>query len=213
MRRLFKPETLGAVGKTKREATPRAGLKILRDSWGVAHVYGKTASDVMWGAGWVAAEDRGLILQLIRGPGRIAALDGPAYDQSREFVPSSATETRAGRASTRSSAAREASELLKEVDAYTAGLNAYLKASKAGYPPWTRNDTVAAAAVLAGQYGVGGGDETRRARAARRARGLARCDRGPPRLERPARAAGPGDAGDRAAEPPTTATTRARTAT
>ena len=43
----------------------------------MAHVYGKTASDVMWGAGWVAAEDRGLILQLIRGPGRIAALDGP----------------------------------------------------------------------------------------------------------------------------------------
>ena len=36
VRRLFKPETLGAVGKTKREATPHAGLKILRDSWGVA---------------------------------------------------------------------------------------------------------------------------------------------------------------------------------
>ena len=33
VRRLFKPETLGAVGKTKREATPRAWLKILRESW------------------------------------------------------------------------------------------------------------------------------------------------------------------------------------
>ena len=54
-------------------------------------------------------------------------------------------------------------QLLKEVDAYTAGLNAYLMASKAGYPLWTRNDTVVAAAVLGGQYGVGGGDETRRA--------------------------------------------------
>jgi len=162
VRRLFKPETLGAVGKTKREATPRAGLKILRDSWGVAHVYGKTASDVMWGAGWVAAEDRGLILQLIRGPGRIAALDGPAYDQSREFVPSTQTETELAREYTLLRGPR-GKELLKEVDAYTAGLNAYLKASKAGYPPWKRNDTIAAAAVLAGQYGVGGGDETRRA--------------------------------------------------
>ena len=92
LRKDFKPETLGATGKTRREATQHKGVRILRDSWGVAHVYGKTALDVMWGAGWVAAEDRGLILQLIRGPGRITALDGPAYDQSREFVPSSQTE-------------------------------------------------------------------------------------------------------------------------
>jgi hypothetical protein len=92
LRRLYKPETLGPSGKSKRESTPRRGLRILRDRWGVAHVYGKTALDTMWGAGWVAAEDRGLILQLIRGPGRIAALDGPAYDQSREFVPSASTE-------------------------------------------------------------------------------------------------------------------------
>jgi len=162
LRSLFKPETLGAVGKTKREATPRAGLKILRDSWGVAHVYGKTASNVMWGAGWVAAEDRGLILQLIRGPGRIAALDGPAYDQSREFVPSSQTEAELAREYTLLRGPN-GKQLLKEVDAYTAGLNAYVKASGAGFPPWKRNDTVAAAAVLAGQYGVGGGDETRRA--------------------------------------------------
>jgi acyl-homoserine lactone acylase PvdQ len=162
LRALFKPETLGAAGKTTREATPRAGLKILRDSWGVAHVYGKTASDVMWGAGWVAAEDRGLILQLIRGPGRIAALDGPAYDQSREFVPSSQTEAALAREYTLLRGPK-GKQLLQEVDAYTAGLNAYLKASKAGYPPWKRNDTIAAAAVLAGQYGVGGGDETRRA--------------------------------------------------
>ena len=62
----------------------------------------------MWGAGWVAAQHRGLILQLIRGPGRIAALDGPAYDQSREFVPSSATETELAREYTLCTA-REAS--------------------------------------------------------------------------------------------------------
>src|SRR4051812_5130548 len=162
LRALFKPETLGAIGKTKREATPRAGLKILRDAWGVAHVYGKTASDVMWGAGWVAAEDRGLILQLIRGPGRIAALDGPAYDQSREFVPSSQTEAELAREYTLLRGPN-GKQLLKEVDAYTAGLNAYVRARGAGSPPWTRTDTIAAAAELAGQYGVGGGDETRRA--------------------------------------------------
>jgi acyl-homoserine lactone acylase PvdQ len=164
LRRLYKPETLGPSGKTKREPTPRAGLKILRDRWGVAHVYGKTALDVMWGAGWVAAEDRGLILQLIRGPGRMTALDGPAYDQSREFVPSSQTEaTLAAQYGLVRKLGKRGRQMIRQVDAYTAGLNAYLKATKAGYKPWTRNDTVAAAAVLAGQYGVGGGDEARRA--------------------------------------------------
>lgn len=49
------------------------------------------------------------------------------------------------------------------MDAYTAGLNAFWKASKTSYRPWTRNDTVAAAALLAGRFGVGGGDEARRA--------------------------------------------------
>ena len=162
LQRLYKPETLGRSGKTKLEPTPRPTVKIYRDRWDVAHVYGKTAQDVMWGAGWVAAEDRGLILQLIRGPGRVDAIDGPAYDQSREFVPSSATEQELARQYTLLRGPR-AKQLLREVDAYTAGLNAYLQQSKAGYAPWTRNDTIAAAAVLAGQYGVGGGDETRRA--------------------------------------------------
>jgi acyl-homoserine lactone acylase PvdQ len=94
----------------------------------------------------------------------MAAIDGPGYDQSREFVPSSATEAQlAAQYGLVRKLGKRGTQMIKEVDAYTAGLNAYLRASKAGYPPWTRNDTVAAAAVLAGQYGVGGGDETRRA--------------------------------------------------
>ena len=160
--RLFKPETLGPSGPKKLEPVPRARVKIYRDRWGVAHVYGGTAQDVMWGAGWVAAEDRGLILQLIRGPGRVAALDGPPYDTSRELVPSPATEQELARQFTLLRGPR-GKQLLREVDAYTAGLNAYLKQSGSGFPPWTRNDTIAAAAELAGTFGVGGGDETRRA--------------------------------------------------
>jgi acyl-homoserine lactone acylase PvdQ len=163
LRRYFKPETLGPAGKTKVEQTPRAGLRILRDAWGVAHVYGKTSADVEFGAGWVTAEDRGLILQLIRGPGRIAALDGPSYDQSREFVPSAQTEaTLAAQFKLAASYGTKGREILRDVDAYTAGLNAYLKASRSGITPWTRNDTIAAAALLGGSYGVGGGDEVRR---------------------------------------------------
>jgi acyl-homoserine lactone acylase PvdQ len=161
---LYKPETLGAVGKTRREAVPRPGVRILRDAWGVAHVYGKTSADTEWGAGWVTAEDRWLILQLIRGPGRVAALDGPPYDQSREFVPSKATENAlATQFKLAKSLGKKGREIIRDADAYTAGINANFAKNHPGIKPWTRNDTIAAAAVLAGQYGVGGGDEARRA--------------------------------------------------
>jgi acyl-homoserine lactone acylase PvdQ len=158
----FKPEMLHPVGKTKVESTPRAGVRIVRDSWGVAHVYGRTAVDTEWGAGWVTAEDRGLILQLIRGPGRIAALDGPAYDTSREFVSSAATEAAlAAQVTLARRYGKKGRLLIREIDAYTAGINAYERGR--GGRPWTRNDTIAAAALLGAQYGVGGGDEARRA--------------------------------------------------
>jgi acyl-homoserine lactone acylase PvdQ len=161
---LYKPETLGAVGKTRRDAVPRPGVRILRDAWGVAHVYGKTSADTEWGAGWVTAEDRWLILQLIRGPGRVAALDGPPYDQSREFVPSKATENAlATQFKLAKSLGKKGREIIRDADAYTAGINANFAKNHPGIKPWTRNDTIAAAAVLAGQYGVGGGDEARRA--------------------------------------------------
>ena len=55
-------------------------MKIFRDEFGVAHVNGKTEADVAYGAGWVTAADRGLLLQLIRGPARVAALDVPGLD-------------------------------------------------------------------------------------------------------------------------------------
>ena len=66
IRRTFKPAPLGAppAAGDERE-TPRRGVKITRDAFGVAHVTGKTEADVAYGAGWVTAADRGLLLQLI----------------------------------------------------------------------------------------------------------------------------------------------------
>ena len=163
LRRDFKPETLGPTGKTKVESVPRAGVRIVRDAWGVAHVYGQTSADTEWGAGWVTAEDRWLILQLIRGPGRVAALDGPPYDQSREFVPSAQTEAAlASQYKFLQKLGKKGRQILRDVDAYDAGINAWLKKAGLDAKPWTRNDSVAAAAVLGAEYGTGGGDEARR---------------------------------------------------
>src|SRR3954454_23442227 len=78
--RFYKPEGFGVSGKVVRTERPRAGLRILRDRWDVPHVYGRTRADVEFGAGWATAEDRFIFLELLRGPGRIAAMDVPGVD-------------------------------------------------------------------------------------------------------------------------------------
>ena len=60
----FKSEHFGIAGPVARsESTGRAGLTILRDGFDVPHIYGRTRDDVMFGSGWVAAEDRGLLME------------------------------------------------------------------------------------------------------------------------------------------------------
>ena len=69
----FISERFGAQGPGQTvEPTPQAGLTVTRDRYGVAHIYGKTRSATMFGVGWVAYEDRGLLMDLGRGPARVA---------------------------------------------------------------------------------------------------------------------------------------------
>jgi hypothetical protein len=67
--RLYLSEKFGVTGPVvRREQTGRAGLQILRDNHDIPHTYGRTRDDVMFGSGWVAAEDRGLLLLEAFGP-------------------------------------------------------------------------------------------------------------------------------------------------
>src|SRR5207253_6838891 len=78
LHRYFKPETLGGGGAVRVENLGR--VRILRDSYDVPHVIGKTQADVEFGAGYATAEERGLLLNLIRGPARAAAAAPPGPD-------------------------------------------------------------------------------------------------------------------------------------
>lgn len=164
--RYFKSARFGGTGRTTR---PRAGLRIVRDRWGVPHVYGRTRRDVAFGAGWVTAEDRGLLMNLLRGPGRIAALDVPGLDafalatSTRTFVPSALTELTLAAQVELLRATADGRAVLADVDAYVAGINAFNRAIGYDLPAWTRNDVVAVAALIGAVFGVGGGDEARAA--------------------------------------------------
>lgn len=170
LRRYFKPATLGLGGEraVSRE-TPRPGVTVVRDRFGVPHVTGRTRDDVVFGAGWVTAQDRQLLLELLRGPGRIAALDVPGVDafslalSGKRYVPSQAAERalaaqiellrRYGVAGRR---------VIRDMDAYVAGINAWYAKAGLPLPRWTRNDVVSVVALLAAVFGAGGGDEVRR---------------------------------------------------
>jgi acyl-homoserine lactone acylase PvdQ len=161
----FKPERFGVVGKVERTERPRKGLTIKRDSWDVPHIYGKTRDLVEFGAGWVTAEDRGLFIETIRGPARVAALDVPGLDafnlatSLRQFVPSKATERFVASSAAPLTKDKQGRRMLKDVDAFVAGINAYYKKTHNKAKPWTRNDVAAAASLIGAVFGKGGGRE------------------------------------------------------
>jgi acyl-homoserine lactone acylase PvdQ len=167
IRRLFKPAPLGAppAANVKRER-PRRGVTITRDAFGVAHVTGKTEADVAFGAGWVTAADRGLLLQLIRGPARVAALDVPGLDPlalalgGKSFVPSAEAEAfLANQLDAVRSQTSVGPKVLRIVNAYAAGINVYYRSRGIPASPFTANDVVASAALIAARFGTNGGQE------------------------------------------------------
>ncbi len=167
--RYFKPERFGVSGKVVRTERPRPGLRILRDRWDVPHVYGRTRADVEFGAGYATAEDRFILLELLRGPGRLAALDVPGLDpfalatSGRQFVPTAETETRvAEQLKLVRGAGSKGRQLYADVRSYVAGINASYKKRNQGLRPWTMTDVIAVGSLLGANLGVGGGDEMRR---------------------------------------------------
>jgi acyl-homoserine lactone acylase PvdQ len=166
----FKAEPLW-TGKEKavRTERPGRGVTIKRDSFDVPHVFGKTETDVFYGTGWAVAEDRGLLMELARYPGRLACLDAPGFNafsvalSGKQFKPSPQAEAFvAKQTSWLTAAGAKGKAELADIDAYIAGINAQRKASSLPFAPWTRVDVIATTCLLGARFGAGGGDETRR---------------------------------------------------
>ena len=165
--RLFLPQDFAPVGPVREEQTGRPGLRLLYDDFGIPHVYGQTRADVAFGAGWTTARDRGLLLQLGRGPARVAVADVPNVDafglltSAQSFVPSREVEalvTRQRKLLVQTYGAK-GRRILADARAYADGVNAYWRANNIDQPPATVNDVLAVTAFIGSIFGTGGGSE------------------------------------------------------
>jgi len=180
---LYKREdfTPATVVSTK---SPRPGLTIQRDAFGVPFITGATFEDTEFGAGYAAVEDRMFLMDVLRhtGAARMAEFVGNtpgnvAMDQeqlrSGYYTPA---EANAQIATAAASAGAYGQKLLSGADAFIAGINqaqqdlcptivaptcpAEYVALQKTPTDWTRADIVYIASLVGGIFGKGGGKET-----------------------------------------------------
>src|SRR5918912_3224822 len=168
-------------GGVKAFTSPRPGVRIYRDRrYGVAHIYGKTRSDVMFGAGYARGKEGLFLMDAIRhtAEGTLAELTGPsaAGDDSaqltdQDFSPAELTAQFNALPKRYGAAGKRAHD---DILHYIAGINkrideVNLNKSQlpAEYPAlgfnsvrrWTPADTAAEAVLLVTQFTVSNGGE------------------------------------------------------
>jgi acyl-homoserine lactone acylase PvdQ len=163
----FLPENFQPIGDTFEEETGRPGVEIIYDEWGIPHIHGDTRADLAFGAGWVTARDRGLLLQLGRGPARVAVADVPNINAFglvtgvQSFVPSPEAEALVTeqRRLLVDVYGKEGKQIIDDARAYAGGVNAFWEENNVDQPPATVNDVIAVTAFIGSIFGAGGGAE------------------------------------------------------
>lgn len=163
--------TAVAAGMPPAHRGPDSGtVTIVRDDYGVPHVYGSTIESLFYGVGYAQAQDRLWQADILRrlGTGTLAEFFGPASVagdiQSRKlFGPPER------RAALYAGASRDSRTMLQ---AFADGMNAWIDEATANgrLPveygalgltprPWTVDDSIATFMLLASQFGWFGGQE------------------------------------------------------
>jgi acyl-homoserine lactone acylase PvdQ len=168
----FKPAGFGlgqAVPERVETPVGRPGLRIERDSFGVPHIFGESRDDVTFGAGWVTAEDRGFLIDVLRKPARLGALDAPGIDPFatisllKSFDPTPQTEQfLSSQRSLLEAAGAKGQQVIADIQSYADGINAFKAQSGLPFDHWGENDVLGVGALTSAVLGTGGGDEVRR---------------------------------------------------
>ena len=137
----------------------------------VPHVTATTHDGGVWAAGWIAAEDRGLLLQQARYNARVAAIDAPGLTaigliatcrtSSPAPRPRPCVATADARCWRRPGPEGQAVPSRHRRRSST-GSTPTWRSTARSTPPWTRNDVYALNALKDQFVGEGGGDEARR---------------------------------------------------
>ncbi|MDO8209182.1 penicillin acylase family protein [Conexibacter sp. CPCC 206217] len=186
---LFKDASFGVrAGDVGRTYSPRDDVTVVRDArYGVPHVYGSTRAGTMFGAGYTAAEDRLFFIDVLRHLGRaqLASFAGGsagnvAMDREQwRAAPYSEQDLTDQLTALPRRYGAEGRRLLSDLDAYTAGVNAFIAVARSdpskmpgeygfsGHPdgpePWKPDDAVAIASLVGATFGNGGGGELEQA--------------------------------------------------
>lgn len=137
-----------------------AGLEqpvtVIRDQWGVPHIYARTRNDLMFASGFVQAQDRLFQMDLLRrvGEGRLAEWLGESALPSDRFARALGFHRQAEK-----NLAHASEEVKQILAAYAAGVNAFIsrsgsnlpleyKALKTGAEPWRAEDTLSVALYI-----------------------------------------------------------------
>ncbi len=168
----FLPEKFGVLagGGTLRVEHPKSGLEIVRDKHDIPHIYGTTRGDAMFGSGWVAAEDRGLLLELGLGPAYTAAVGIPGINafglllEGRNFKPSKESiEYVTNQKKVLEEKGPEGMQVIQDLENWVDGVNAYEESlgGSRKLAPVDFADAIAGFAFIGSIFGNGGGNEVR----------------------------------------------------
>ena len=106
-------------------------VEVLRDRWGVAHIYAKTVHDLFFAQGYVAAQDRLYQIEIWRrtGAGELAEIFGPEY-LSRDRI-ARLVSYRGDMEAEWASYSPQSREI---AEAFTSGINAYVEQNRDNLP-------------------------------------------------------------------------------
>ena len=181
----FKDATFGIKdGDVERTYSPRNDVTIQRDKgFGVPHIYGSTRQGSMFGAGYVAGEDRLFFIDALRHVGRseLSSFAGGGEGNRKMdraiWIDTPYTEADLQRQVDQLDDlyGAEGAQVQNDIRNYTQGVNAYIDEALAdptlrklpaeyaaiGRSPeeWKDTDAIAIAALVGGIFGAGGGKE------------------------------------------------------
>ena len=141
--------------------------RIRRDNYGVPHIFSDTDAGVTFGAGYVTAADRSLLLNQARYNGIASLADLPGVSGINlvlglyDYQPSKSVSDAATKQQTDAlnAAGAQGKQVLRDIDIYLAGINKWYTANQPTAKPFTRTDIFATNGIKAQFLGEGGGEE------------------------------------------------------